>query len=129
MISRQDGVEAIRAGMRKDLVIALKARATETAAALRTAIAALDNAEAVDASEIPAASQDGPVAGASVGLGSSEVARRSLSAADARSVVGAVIAEYLDEAQGYESMGRGEDAQRLRRQAETLRSHLPSQLG
>ncbi len=110
--------------MRRDLVVALKARATDTASALRTALAAIDNAEAVDASASSPERPDGPVAGATAGLGSSEVARRILSVADGQSVVSAVIAEYLDEAGRYEELNRVDLAEGLRRQAEVLSSYV-----
>lgn len=103
---------------------ALKARNTDTVSAIRTAIAAIDNAEAVDTSAMPASTQDGPVAGATSGLGSSEIARRVLPAAEMRAVVGAVIAEYLDEAGRYEGLNRVDLAEGLRRQAEVLRSYV-----
>jgi uncharacterized protein len=114
------GADDIRTAMRRDLVVALKARDTSTVTALRTAIAAVDNAEAVDTSAMPATTQDGPVAGATAGLGSSEVARRVLTAADRQSVVHALIAEYLDEADRYESRNQHESAEVLRRQAGVL---------
>lgn len=123
MTTQPGGADDIRMAMRHDLVVALKARDTETVTALRTAIAAIDNAEAVDTSALPASAPDGPVAGATAGLGSSEVARRALTTADGRSVVSAVIAEYLDEAERYESADHGESAAVLRRQAEVLRGY------
>ncbi len=118
------GIDAIRATMRHDLVVALKARAADTASALRTALAAIDNAEAVDTSAATEVHHDGPVAGATVGLGSGEVARRVLTVADVQSVVGAVIAEYLVEADRYVSLHQVEAADGLRRRAEVLRPYL-----
>lgn len=46
---RADGAQEIRAGLRRGLTAALKARDADAVAALRTAIAAIDNAEAVPA--------------------------------------------------------------------------------
>lgn len=120
MTTQAGGDDDIRAAMRRDLVIALKARDTETVAALRTAIAAIDNAEAVDTGAVPASAPAGPVAGATAGLGSSEVPRRVLTAAEQKSVVSAVIAEYLDEAGRYDSTDHAESAEVLRRQAGAL---------
>lgn len=118
------GVDVIRATMRRDLVVALKARSADSASALRTALAAIDNAEAVDTDAATAFHHDGPTAGATVGLGSSEVARRVLTVADVHSVVGAVIAEYLVEADRYVSLHQVEAADGLRRRAEALRPYL-----
>lgn len=124
MTTQSGGAEDVRTAMRRDLVGALKARDTETVAALRTAIAAIDNAEAVDTSALSAPTQDGPLAGATAGLGSSEVARRVLTSAAVQSVLSALIAEYLDEAEQYVSAGHSESAEVLRRQAELLRGYL-----
>lgn len=123
MTTQYGSADDLRVAMRRDLVVALKARDTDTVAALRTAIAAIDNAEAVDTSALPACAPDGPVAGATAGLGSSEVARRVLTVAEMQSVVSAIIAEYLDEAERYESTGHGEAAEVLRRQARVLRDY------
>lgn len=114
----------IRAAMRRDLVAALKARDTDTVSALRTAIAAIDNAEAVDTAAPAPVHNEGRVAGATAGLGSSEVARRILSVADGQSVVSALVAEYLDEAGRYAELNRDDLAERLRRQAAVLRSYV-----
>ncbi len=100
----------LRALLRRDLGVALKTRRAEAAAALRTTIAAIDNAEAVD----PATVEDG----------STEVARRDLSMADVRAVLHNHIDDYVTEAERYQSLGRHDAAQRLRRQADTLRPYL-----
>ena len=101
---------ALRAVLRRDLGIALKTRRAEAVAALRTTIAVIDNAEAVDPT--------------TVGVGSTEVPRRDLSIADVRAVVADHIDDYVTEADRYQSLGRHDAAQRLRRQADTLRTYL-----
>jgi uncharacterized protein len=101
---------ALRALLRRDLGTALKARHAESVAALRTTIAAIDNAEAVDP--------------ATVGVGSTEVPRRDLSMADTRAIVHNHIDDYVTEADRYQSLGQEDAAQRLRRQADTLRAYL-----
>jgi hypothetical protein len=79
--------------------------------ALRTAIAAIDDAEAVD----PAA----------YAVGTTEVARRSLSTDDVRAVLRAHIDGFLTEADGYDALGRHDAAARLRRQADALCGYGP----
>jgi uncharacterized protein len=70
--------------LRRDLGTALKARDAEAVAALRTTIAAIDNAEAVDTTTI--------------GVGSTEVPRRDLSMDDARAILHNHIDDYVTEA-------------------------------
>lgn len=115
----------LRARMRADLTTAMKARDKDAVAALRTALAAIDNAEAVPvpAPAGPAASSE-YVAGTSVGLGSAEAARRELTLDDLHTVLRAQIDEGLAEADTYAAHGRPDDADRLRRQAELLRPYL-----
>ncbi len=117
---------ALRARMRTDLTAAMKARDKDAVAALRTGLAAVDNAEAVAApqpSGPPATSEH--VAGTTAGLGTAEVARRVLSLDDVHALVAAQVAERAAEADRYESLGRPDDAARLRREAEVLRAYLP----
>ncbi|MEH3128639.1 MAG: hypothetical protein PGN27_01600 [Mycolicibacterium neoaurum] len=114
----------LRDAMRADLVTAMKARAAETVAALRAGLAAIDNAEAVavpDQSRAPIpGGQKSVIAGATTGLGSSEVPRRALTSADVRVVLGDLIAEYNAEADRYVALNRPEAAEQLRRQAAAL---------
>jgi uncharacterized protein len=107
---RPADAHALRALLRRDLGAALKARRAEAVAALRTTIAAIDDAEAVD-----------PI---TVGIGVTEVARRDLSIADVRAVLHNHFDDYVTEADRYQSLGRQDAAQRLRRQADTLRRYL-----
>jgi uncharacterized protein len=83
--------------LRRDLGTALKARDAEAVAALRTTIAAIDNAEAVDTTTI--------------GVGSTEVPRRDLSMDDARAILHNHIDDYVTEADRYESLGQQHSAQ------------------
>lgn len=100
----------LRTLLRRDLGTALKARDAEAAAALRTAIAAIDNAEAVDPT--------------TMSVGSTEVPRRDLSMADVRAILHNHIDDYVTEADRYQSLAQQDAAQRLRRQADTLRRYL-----
>jgi uncharacterized protein len=98
----------VRAGLRDELTAAIKARDRVAVAALRSALAAIANAEAV------------PVDG----LGAVEVERRHLTEADLRSIVVAEVRDRLAAATGYEERGRADVAERLRAEAEVLRRHL-----
>lgn len=118
---RPEGARALRSRLRAALLEAMKARAPEAVAALRTAIAAIDNAEAVPASAdgaAPRASEH--FAGARAGAGSTEADRRVLSAAEVRALLEGEISARVAAAERYEALGRPDDAGRLRREAEVL---------
>jgi uncharacterized protein YqeY len=119
-----DSGRAIRAALRHGLTAALKARDSDAVAALRTAMAAIDNAEAVPAPATNSPTTSAHVAGARGGPGSTEAARRQLSASDVRSVLRDQIAEHSRQAERYDTLGRADAAQRLRRQAGTLAPYL-----
>lgn len=119
-----DDPSILRPLLRADLVAAMKARQPEAIAALRTAVAAIDNAEAVAAPDRPGSAMSEHVAGAGAGGGSTEAARRVLSAADLRAIVQEQIAERLDEADRYDRYGEAGAADRLRREADVLKKYL-----
>ncbi len=112
----------MRSRLRRDLISAVKARDVVAVSALRAAIAAIDNAEAVDAAgsePSPAGSEH--IAGASAGVGSAEVPRRRLSHEDELRLMRAQVDERTRAAHEYEQLGHADAAARLRGEAETLR--------
>jgi uncharacterized protein len=116
--------EAIRDRLQQALRDALRARDKVAASALRSALAALDNASAVPAGPGPAPASGPHFAGALTGLGAGEVAWRSLADGEAERLVRAEIAEREAAAAGYEKAGHGEQARRLRQEAGILASLL-----
>src|SRR5690349_24508009 len=118
------GNEATRDRLHRALRDAMRTRDSVAASALRSALAALDNAGAVPPAPAPAAASGPHFAGAVVGLGAAEVPRRGLAAGEAERIVRAEIAEREAAAAGYEGAGRGEQARRLRREARILASVL-----
>jgi hypothetical protein len=118
------GIEALKGALRRDLTTALKERDRGTAAALRTALAALDNAEAVAAPTNGQAAAGPHIAGAGSGVGSTEAERRAVTGGQAREILQGLIAEQEGEARRYDALGQGTAAQRLRAQAGVLRKHL-----
>jgi uncharacterized protein YqeY len=94
---------------------------------LRSALAALANAEAVDAAEAHQAIVGGhpTIAGSLVGVGAAEMDRRELSAAETEAIVRAEIAERVEAAAEYRRLGHNDRAARLEEEAEVLRRHLP----
>ena len=98
-------------------------RRPEVVSALRTALAAVDNAEAVAVPDAPVESASEHVAGARVGVGAAETERRTLSVDEVRSLLRAQVQERITEAERYDSHGRSEAAERLRREADALRKY------
>ena len=90
--------------------------------ALRSALAAIDNAEAIRPGTAPAAAGSPYVVGAVAGLGAAEIPRRDLSDAEAGEIVRAEVAEREAAAREYERGGQRGYADRLRREAQALTS-------
>jgi len=118
------GRNALRHALRRDLAMAMKARQPDAVAALRAAIAAIDNAEAVPAPEARQAATSSHIAGARAGLGAAEAARRDLSNSDQRAILRDKITGYTAEADRYEALGQSDAAARLRTQARLLSAYL-----
>jgi uncharacterized protein YqeY len=108
------------------LTEAMKARDPVAVAALRSALAALDNAEAVDPAQAPAAGPvGGTVAKSLAGLGAGEVPRRTLTEGEEAGVLAAELHDRQAAADDYERLGEPERAARLRAEAEVLAAQLP----
>jgi uncharacterized protein len=120
----------VRSCLRQGLTTALKARDQVAVAALRSAMAAIDNAEAVDPSTDarPEASSE-HIAGATAGVGSSDVRRRMLSDADVIAIVREQVGERVDAAEEYDRLGRHDQAGTLRHEAAVLAELLDQKGG
>ena len=114
--------ESLEQRLRRALPAAMKARDRAEVEVLRTTLAAIANAEAVAAPDAP--TDGGVIAGARIGLGSGEAARRDLSDADVAAIVQAEIDERLAAAGEYAANGRDDEAERLRTEAGALQAHL-----
>jgi uncharacterized protein len=108
--------------LRRALTAALKSRDAVAVSALRSALAAIENAGAVDPVQAPPPGT-GPIAGAVDGLGAAEVERRPV---DARAVVAAEVEQRRAAAREYAELGRPDHADRLRAEADVLAAHLRS---
>jgi uncharacterized protein YqeY len=116
---------AVRERLQLALRGALRARDTTAVSALRSALAAIGNAEAVPPGPEPAAGMGSPhVAGAAAGVGAAEADRRRLSDGEAEQIVRAEAAERQAVARDYEQAGHADRADRLRREAGVLISAL-----
>jgi uncharacterized protein len=114
----------LRGRLRGALPAAMKARDAAAVAALRSALAAIDNAEAVEPGPSPAAAGHADLAGTVAGLGAAEVERRHLQEAEVERIVQAEVADRRAAADAYERAGQAERAGRLRAEADVLGSHL-----
>lgn len=107
------------ARMRADLTIAMRERDEVRVRALRTALAAVANAEAPPIVAAPS-SLDEPVVGALV-----EHRRLELAAADVERILRAEVADRVDTATQFETHGRDADGATVRAEAAVIESYLP----
>ncbi len=115
----------LRDGLRRGLAAAMKRRDAVAVAALRSALAAIDNAETTDVSRAPRPGQGhAPVASTVAGLGAGEVERRQLTEVDLEDIVRRGVRERLAAAAEYQHTGHPDHAERLRREADVLTVHL-----
>ena len=133
----------IRARMRRGLVAAMKAKDQQAVAALRSTLARIDNAEAVDADGLDDEEEDPEplgadgfgdegedgdrrpvVAGGVLGVGAAEVDRRVLTPEEMAAIVRDDVEEREIAADVLERVGRPDQAERLRTQARLLTTYL-----
>lgn len=118
------GSRSLRERLRAALPAAMKARDAVAVAALRSALAAIDNAEAVGAAPAPPGAGSADVAGAVLGVGAAEAERRSLTEAQVEELVRAEVADRQAAARQYEHAGHRQRAERLRGEAGVLGAYL-----
>lgn len=113
----------VRQRLRVDLRQAMKEREVLAVRALRSLLAAIDNAEAVAVEE----TSDGGthVAKAAVGAGAGDRARRELTPADIAGIVQAEITERADARAQYLHGGRESEAEELTREIAVLTRYTP----
>ena len=122
MSGSPDAASPLHGRLRQALLPALKARDQVAVGALRSALAAIDNAQAVDS---PAALRSGVViAGAVTGLGAVDAPRRQLSDGDVAAILRAEVADRRAAASDYERAGQVEAAARLTAEAAGHAAHL-----
>jgi uncharacterized protein len=115
----------VRGRLQQALRAALQARDQAAVSALRSAQAAIGNAEAVPPPPgSPAAARNEHFAGAIEGPGAAEAPRRMLTEEQASEIVRTEVAERLEAAELYDGSGHAERAVRLRREADALAAVL-----
>jgi uncharacterized protein YqeY len=110
---------------------AMKERDTVAMSALRSALGAIANAEAVPVASAhpPAAppvppSENVPIAGSVAGLAGAEVSRRVLTEEEANAIAAAEAADRRAAARDYRAAGHADRADRLLYQAQAIESAL-----
>jgi uncharacterized protein YqeY len=109
--------------MRTALGTAIRDQDRIAVSAIRSALAAIDNAEAVDESLAPP-TESGLVAGGVHGLGRGDVPRRPITPQEEREIVLKVVAERREFAAQYDALQRHDDANRLRAEIAVLSRFL-----
>lgn len=110
----------LRGRLRAELVQAMKQRDRVAVGVCRTALAAIENAEAVPVTSAPAA---GAVEGSPVGVGAAEAPRRELGEPEVRAILVGEIVERQGAASGL-AASRQDRAEELRHEAEVLQGLL-----
>ena len=113
--------EALRQRLREALVTAMKSRDRRTVGVLRSTLAAIDNAEAV---EVSAPLGHSLAIEQTPAVGAAEAARRVLTEAQVAQIVHAEAAAREAAARDYDVAGRAERAELLRAEAQMLLAHL-----
>ncbi|MEY4249902.1 MAG: hypothetical protein RJA87_1535 [Pseudomonadota bacterium] len=112
-----DPATAMKAQIRAELVKAMRAKAALKVAALRTVLAALDNAESV-----PVGTQHRRSETHGFGGPGTEVPRRILTTHEVQALVRSEITKRIDAAGQMDILGQGPQADRLREEALVLQS-------
>jgi uncharacterized protein YqeY len=109
--------------LRTELVLAMRRGDKPAVRALRTTIAAIENAEAIEGPEPTPGIARSPIAG-SVEIASAQTPRRDLSHDEVRAIIDAEIEERRRSAETYERAGHVDRATGLRLEADVLRSFV-----
>ncbi len=120
---------ALRTVLRSRLTTAMRERDRAAASVLRTAVAAIENAEAVPVDEGRTVATSADVAGAAVGLGVTEAERRRLDDATERSLVAAEVRSLVEAEAAYASAGDRERARDAAAGVALLRAVLDESAG
>ena len=117
----------VQARLRSALTRAMKARDPVARSAIRSALAAIDNAGAVDAHPDSQGGSSEWISGGVRGLGAAEVQRRQLSEEQTADIVRSEISSRQRAAEEYEQRGRFDEAKRLRDESGVLDRVLSEQ--
>jgi uncharacterized protein YqeY len=113
-------VEPVREQLTTALRAAMKARDRAQASVLRSTLAAIENAEAIEDDDGRLVDEDARIAGSVGWLGAGEARRAVVDEQAARAIVAREAQERRAAAEEYERLGRGDEAARLRDEADLL---------
>jgi uncharacterized protein len=108
----------LRQRLRDGLTAAIKSRDRVAVSALRSTLAAIDNAEAVDRPS--SLDRDLSLGRMPTGVGAAEVARRDLTQSQVEQIVRAELADRRAAALTYEQAGKSAHADRLRSESDVI---------
>ncbi|MGW5353962.1 hypothetical protein ACWERV_26010 [Streptomyces sp. NPDC004031] len=114
--------DTLQQRLRAALPAAMRARDKATLALLRSTLAAIENAEAVDLPDAPRGSL--AIEQTPVGAGAAEAARRELTEADVEGIVRAELAEREAAAEAYDRAGQAAQAEQLRAGVAVVSAYL-----
>ncbi|MBR7839812.1 GatB/YqeY domain-containing protein [Actinospica durhamensis] len=120
-VNSQAAPEPLQQRLRTALPTAMRARDKVALAVLRSTLAAIENAEAV---ELPATPGSLAIEQTPVGAGAAEAPRRELTEADVERIVRAELAERDRAAQAYDQAGQPAQAEQLRTENRILTAYL-----
>ena len=120
-----NAADQVKRELRDGLSSAMKERRVDAVTALRSALAAIDNAESVEPAHVPIA--DSPIAGSAGGLGASEVERAHLGQQEQRTIVEREIVELASHIDRLTRLCRRDEADATRRAMEILRGVVQAQ--
>jgi uncharacterized protein len=113
--------DLFRSHLRRDLANAMKARHRDVVAALRTLIAAIDNAESNGiAPPSTSGSSAAHIAGATTGPGSTEADRRLIGPDELQAILQTEIRELEEQVGSYEKLGKSAEADSLKIQLRVM---------
>ncbi len=119
----------LRTALRTRLTTAMRERDRAAVSVLRTAVAAIENAEAVPVDDSRASVGSADVAGAALGLGATEADRRRLDEATERAVVALEVHSLVEAQQAYAVAGDHDRARSAEAGADLLRAVLDETTG
>ncbi len=114
-------VDEWKSALRTELRTAQRERVPHAVGVFRETLAAIDNAESVDASVVVAPREEA-FAGSVAGLGASDVPRRQLSPEDVIAIVEKELQDRREAMVTYTTHGRLDEARTLRLQIELLQA-------
>ena len=115
-----DPAEHVCAALRIELTTAMKQRDPDAVVALRTAIAAIENAQAIEVRDAGLGATMAHMSRAGHEAAQTELPRRELSDAQVDAIIRAQINERRQDARRYDALGQTEAATHLRAEAAAL---------